>query len=209
MNKYISFFLFAVLFLFSGCSNESSSATVAHTIPVAVIAEAATEATDPPTEPPTDTTSPVLQTYPLNPGMEYYNYAIGLPDHIYNTHGSENGLAGTIYTFDGTVTELEYITAGEYSYPCATVSTDNGHVFIMNMYKSVCEVGGKVLYSDNEDYYVFPSVGETANFLTVYMGYSNVKELPTFILGASADIMDIGEFEDPVAAKLASVLKTS
>jgi hypothetical protein len=138
--------------------------------------------------------------------MAYYEYAAQLPEHIYTTLGSENGLEGTIYRFDGVVTGTDVLNGGGFSYDCATVETDGGSVYILNMYKAVCEKGGKTIYTDNEDYYVFPEIGEPASFLVVYMGFSQVKGLPAFILGASADVLDMGSYSDPVAAQLQDII---
>ena len=209
MKKVITFVItFACIALcLTGCAAKEAEPAPTETVasetvvtkPIEIPTEAPTEA---PTEP-----EPERQVYPLNPGMAYYNYAVELPDHIYTTLGSENGLEGTIYAFDGTVVETDVLNAGGFSYDCATVETDGGNVYILNMYKAVCQKGGKAIYSDNEDYYVYPQIGEPASFLVVYMGFSEVKGLPAFILGASADVLDMGSYADPVADQLQELIK--
>ena len=198
--KKILLFL-CVIFMFAGCGNQTADETTVPTEVILQATEPTIEETEPPTEPELE-----LPVYPLNPGKAYFDYAAELPEHIYTTLGSENGLEGTIYSFDGTVVETDTLNAGGFSYDCATVETNGGNVYILNMYKAVCEKGGKVIYSDNEDYYVFPKIGEPATFLVVYMGFSEVKGLPAFILGASADILDIGSYDDPVAAQLQELI---
>ena len=197
--------ILCLMLVLSGCASTQPEPTTE--VPQTTMAETAptTIPTEAPTEPPTEP-APDLQVYPLNPGIAYFDYAAQLPDHIYTTLGSENGLEGTIYSFDGTVTATDVLKTGGFTYDCATVETDGGSVYILNMYKAVCAKGGKAIYSDNEDYYVFPEIGETATFLTVYMGYSSSKEMPTFILGASADVLDIGEYADPVAEQLEALI---
>lgn len=199
MKKMLLFV--CVIFMLAGCGHQSADET---TVPTEVILQA-TEPTIEETEPPTEP-KPELPVYPLNSGKAYFDYAAELPEHIYTTLGSENGLEGTIYRFDGTVVGNDTFNASGFSYDCATVETDGGNVYILNMYKTVCEKGGKAIYSDNEDYYVFPKIGEPVTFLVVYMGFSEAKGLPAFILGASADILDIGSYDDPVAAQLQELI---
>lgn len=159
--------------------------------------------------------TPTLQVYPLNSEMAYWEFAVSPPDYIYNTLGSENGLGGTIYSFSGTVEAIEPMDAAGVPVEYATVMTDRGPVIVLNMYhgiyeETVAQFGedtAKQMYSANADYYVFPAIGEKANFLTVYDGYSKAKEMPVFHFGASADVFDIIGYDDPVAAALTKQLE--
>lgn len=209
-------FLFCIMsfFLFQGCScNTKAQASVTtEIIDTTVSMTTPTVATTAPTEE-TAPTEP-LQIYPLNVGIEYYNYAVELPEHIYNTLGSENKLEGTIYTMDGTILSIEPMDAAGVDVEYANVQTDNGEIIILNMYngiyqKTVSRYGyttARKMYSDNPDYYIFPSVGEHAVFLVVYEGYSKAENKPVFQLGASADVFKIAERDDPVASALQSKL---
>ena len=144
--------------------------------------------------------------------MAYYEHALNLPEHIYNTTGSENGLAGTIFTFDGIVVTKDIMDAAGVDVEYAKVSTDMGTVLVLNMYAGIYkesmeqygESSVKSLYSDNPNYYVYPEIGEKANFLVVYSGYSQTEEMPVFYLGASSDIFSLLEYEDPVTAAYAA-----
>lgn len=205
MKKFLPFLLCVAVLAFSSCSDNAvpliveSTASVEMTVP---------ETTEAPTEPPPETMEPPLQTYPLNVGKAYCDFAVIPPDHIYNTLSSENGLAGTIYTFDGTVTAIEELSASGFVYPIAKADTDRGPVMIMDMYtavyrSSLTQLGVDAttsLYDDSLAFYQFPEVGETATFITVYMGYSQAESLPIFIYGASPDIFFIGDYIDPVFA---------
>ncbi|MBQ7328824.1 MAG: hypothetical protein IJX01_02835 [Oscillospiraceae bacterium] len=210
MKKLLSLLAFIVVLTFSGCSDEPAPSITEST---ASIETTVLETAETATEPPPETTEPSLQTYPLNVGKAYYDYAVSPPDHIYNTLGSENGLAGTIYTFDGTVTAIEEMTASGFVYPLAKVDTDRGPVMVLDMYSAVYNTSLKRMgerntkshYDDNPAFYQFPNIGEAANFITVYMGYSQAENLPTFIYGASPDIFTIGEYEDPVFAQFEDV----
>ena len=203
MKKLLLTLLFISILLFSSCSiKDAEPTTIAPetTMETTAVTESTTEGTAEATESP-------LQTYPLNVGKAYSDFAIVPPDHIYNTLGSENGLAGTIYTFDGIVTAIEDMKADGFTYPLAVVETDRGPVMILDMYtavynaslKRIGNANTKSLYDDSLAFYHFPEIGETANFIAVYMGYSSAKELPSFIYGASPDIFTIGQYDDPVA----------
>lgn len=156
-----------------------------------------------------------LQTYPLNVGLDYYRAAVSPPDIVYNTLGSENGLAGLICVFEGVVEEVHPLNAAGVPVEYAIVRTDRGLVLILNMYQGVYEETvlrfgketAREIYSDNADYYTFPPIGEKANFLTIYDGYSTAEDMPAFQYGASADVFAIEEFEDPVAKRLETLLK--
>lgn len=151
-----------------------------------------------------------LDVYPLNVGMAYYNYATPIPDIVYNTLGSENGLAGSIYLFDGVVKEIVPLNAAGVPVEYAKIQTDRGMVIVLNMYNGIYnetlkrqgEWTAKHMYSDVADYYVFPQIGKEAKFLCVYTGYSLTHDMPTFELGASADIFALEELPDPVAEEL-------
>lgn len=146
-----------------------------------------------------------LETYPLNVSPEYARLAESIiPDQIYTTSGSENGLPGTIYTFDGTVVDTLQINEDDFNLDEAIVETAGGQVLIMNLYKSsyddtVDEFGlsvAKEAYPDSADGYIFPEIGEKARFIVTYMGYSGAKDMPAFVLGANSAISELYETDD-------------
>lgn len=186
-----------------GAGSEETT-TAATTVPTTVAT------TEPETEPTTvPTTAPVeLMTYPLNQDSTYARLAQSLPDIIYNTYGSENGLGGTIYKFSGTV--VDYFTNGSngWTFENIVVDTGDGTVMITDFYSaiynaSVLEVGPEVTkayYPYDVDNFVLPSVGETANFITVYAGYSMNSEMASFYLGANKSLYEMAGIDDPVVA---------
>ncbi len=213
MRKEIVLFSMVLLAtILTGCSDsETISETTIATVQETTVQTVPAEEIDPATEP---TEAVILEeplpVYPLNVGMAYYNYAQEVPDLVYNTLGSENGLAGTIYTVEGTVTEIVSLAAAGVDMEYAKVETDRGMVLILNSFhgiykETVARYGEKTasnMYSDNPNYYVFPPIGERVQFLVVYSGYSQKEDMPSFDYGASADIFQINEQSDPVAAEL-------
>lgn len=147
----------------------------------------------------------MLETYPLNVSPEYARLAESIiPDQIYTTSGSENGLPGTIYTFHGTVVDTLQINEDDFTLDEAIVETTGGQFLIMNLYKSsyddtVDEFGlsvAKEAYPDSADGYIFPEIGEKARFIVTYMGYSGAKDMPAFVLGANSAISELYETDD-------------
>lgn len=144
-------------------------------------------------------------THPLNADKTYIDLAADLPDHIYNTTGAENGLGGTVYTFSGTVIDYSTLESNGFVFEQITVDTGDGTVLISNHYKAIYNqtlltYGAdltKAYYPYDVNNYVFPDIGETGSFLTVYLGYSAAVEKATFVLGANPSIFEILEFEDP------------
>lgn len=154
--------------------------------------------------------SNLILTYPFNPNSEYADYAVSLPNVIFNTTAAENGLRGTIYAFEGTVTELTSNTevSGEFTYHFenAFVETNGGVVKIVNMFKAqfntavdvVGEEYARMYYTDDVDDYVLPQIGEYARFIVVYDGYSGVHNMPLFVLGASPAVYKACGCDDPL-----------
>ena len=181
------------------------------------------ETTAPPTTQPVETTAPVAATtappettapaelprYPINADATYVSLAQELPDHIYTTTGSENGLAGTVYLFEGTVTGHSSTTADGFMYEQITVETEGGAVMFMNFYKSTYnefllaygEATAKAMCPYSVEDYRFPSDGETAEFLGIYIGFSGVAEMPVFYLGANPLMFEWCEYPDPASTQ--------
>ena len=146
-----------------------------------------------------------LETYPLNVSPEYASLAESIiPDQIYTTSGSENGLPGTIYAFVGTVVDTLQINEDDFTLDEVIVETARGQVLISNLYKSVYddtvdELGlavTKEAYPDSVDGYIFPETGEKARFIVTYWGYSGAKDMPAFVLGANPVISELYETDD-------------
>ncbi len=150
-----------------------------------------------------------IQTYPLNVDSAYADYAVSLPNIIFTTTGEENGLPGNIYVFEGVIERIDICKdeTDVFTFEEAMVKTDGGTVRISNLYKSTYDAfadeygaeAAKQSFEDDVTNYIFPDEDIRARFIVVYMGYSARYECPFFILGASKAVLEMGEFEDPVA----------
>ena len=80
-----------------------------------------------------ETTQPL---YPKNVSEEYISLANELPEIVFSTTGSENGLAGTIYTFEGKILSIDEYNSDVFTFYDAIVETDQGKIQISNIYKS-------------------------------------------------------------------------
>lgn len=155
---------------------------------------------------PPETTAPVeLIRYPLNADSTYANLAQELPAHIYTTTGAENGLGGTVYKFTGTVTEYSTTPMEVSSVEQIFVETEGGQVMVANFYKwlynSACIEFGETLANAAYPYsvadYQLPAVGETAEFIAIYTGYSGAVNMPMFYLGANPALFELEDYPDP------------
>lgn len=146
-----------------------------------------------------------LETYPLNVSPEYVLLADSIPEHIYTTTGSENGLAGTVYAFDGTVVETYQTKDGPFTFENAIVEISGRQVMIGNTYKAIYDatvkqfgvVATKETYHDSVDQFIFPEIGVPSHFIVTYAGYSDVNDMPAFVLGANPAIFEMNEWDDP------------
>lgn len=195
-------FLLSLALLLTACASTTGETTspVAQTQAATAPPAVRVPATAPPeTEPP-------LRHYPKHTNVSYENIAQELPDNIYTTTGSENGLAGTVYTFEGTVTEHFSTDSNGITIEMIRVKTDGGDVILMNYYKTVYNalledyseavVKTQMPYSIKD--FVFPDDGETALFFAIYNGYSDVEKAPVFYYGANDVMFDLLEYPDPV-----------
>lgn len=177
------------------------------------------ETTAPPTTQPVETTAPVAATtappettapaeltrYPLNVDSAYLELAQELPTNIYTTTGEENGLAGTVYIFTGTVVDSLATEIDGTGMEQLIVQTDGGTVMLTNFYKwmynSAYRAYGKSAADREYPYpisdYRLPGVGESGEFLAVYVGYSGTAEVPVFYLGANPALYEVMEVQDP------------
>lgn len=198
--------------------------TLALLLCAALLLTACTAAPTPTTPPtttaaPTETTTPVETTtappettapaelirYPMNMDSAYVDLAQELPDHIYTTTGTENGLVGTVYMFTGTVVDTGTTEVEGTGMELVFVETDGGRVMIANMYKCLYNGAyrsyGKSAADREYPYpvsdYRLPGVGESGEFLCVYVGFSNVEKLPVFYAGANPALFEVMECQDP------------
>lgn len=202
MKRYLAIILVVMILVSLAACGSDSSLTTEETETTSSPSTVAT------TQPET-TAAPELQTYPLNVESAYLDFAVSIPNIIYNTTGEENGLAGNIYIFEGTINKIETYTddSGTYKYEDAQVITDGGVVTVTNIYKTIYqatvseygEAAAQYYYTDDVDNYVFPASQETAQFVAIYAGYSMRSNQPVFYLGASPSLYLIAELEDPVA----------
>lgn len=142
----------------------------------------------------------LLVTYPLNQDEKYANLAKDLPELIYTTGANENGLAGTIYQFQGAVVDTMEISSGDFVFDVAIVDVGGRRVSVVNQFKALynymaatngSEYLDIIYYPLHIEDFVFPEIGETVNFVTIYSGYSDAIEMPMFILGANETLLDI------------------
>ena len=202
-TKLTALLLCAVLLLTACASPPAATTTPTTTAPPETTIPVET------TTAPPETTAPAeLIRYPLNADSAYVNLAQELPAHIYTTTGSENGLAGTVYTFSGTVKEHSSSSSDGFVFEQIVISTDDGDVMLMNYYKALYNYTvknlGEATANANMPYPVadfqFPADGETAEFLGIYIGYSNVAQMPVFYLGANHTLFEALEYPDPAQA---------
>lgn len=164
----------------------------------------------------TTTVQQSLKVYPLNVDREYANYAVSIPQIIYEATAEVNGLVGNIYTFEGVVSKIDTYQDTPSGYECeyAFVEIEDKTVIVINMYaaiyNAVLAVYGKdvtnLIYTDNLDNYILPKEGEVARFITIYNGYSEGKKMPVFYLGASSTFFSMIGYYDPVVSKNAGPL---
>lgn len=202
-RKTLALLLCAALLL-TACTAAPAGTTAPPTTAPVETVPPTTEA--PQTSAPPETTAPaVLNSYPQNIDSAYAELAQELPDHIYTTTGTENGLVGTVYMFTGTVVDTGTTEVEGTGMELVFVETDGGRVMIANMYKCLYNGAyrsyGKSAADREYPYpvsdYRLPGVGESGEFLCIYVGYSNVEKLPVFYAGANPALYEVMEVQDP------------
>ena len=196
MKTKLTAMLLCAVLLLAACSAPPAATTTP------------TTTAPPETTVPVETTAPAeLTRYPLNADSTYVNLAQQLPAHIFTTTGTENGLWGRVYSFEGSVLEHQSFDSDGFIFEIIVVDVDGHPVMITNYYKAmynmmVSELGAAVANSqmpyDVKDY-CFANDGETAKFLCIYDGYSGTAEMPMFILGANPILFELLEYPDPAA----------
>ncbi len=138
------------------------------------------------TEPPQDeSTEPIEpKEYPSGVDYDFSKYRKNIPDAIYTTPASENGLAGKLYQITGTVEKIKKRSG----YDCYIIETEDGDVSVMTGIEAVTtnDLIYKRLYSKQFDsYYQMPEVGEYVTIYAEYMGFSDTLDLPAFKYGGT------------------------
>ena len=139
------------------------------------------------TEPPqTESTEPIKpKEYPSGVDFDFSKYRKTMPDTIYTTPASENGLAGKLYQITGTVDRIKKRFGHD---DCYIIETEGGDVSVMTGIEEVTTNGFicKRLYEDKFDsYYKMPEIGEYVTIYAEYIGFSDILDLPLFTYGGS------------------------
>lgn len=200
-RKTLALLLCAALLL-TACTAAPAGTTAPPTTAPVETVPPTTEA--PQTSAPPATEAPLIR-YPMNMDSAYVDLAQELPDHIYTTTGTENGLVGTVYMFTGTVVDTGTTEVEGTGMELVSVETDGGRVMIANMYKCMYNGAyrsyGKSAADREYPYpvsdYRLPGVGESGEFLCIYVGYSNAAEVPVFYAGANPALFEVMECQDP------------
>ena len=122
-----------------------------------------------------------LPLYPLSTSEEVYSSYSDLPEIIFTTPASENGLGGTIYSFSGKmIGEHEKLDNSYF-----IVETERGNVLMMNIYQSILET----VPTFEEECYTPPEIGTYARFTCIYDGFSGTAEMPCFTYGNDAFLL--------------------
>lgn len=125
-----------------------------------------------------------------------------IPEIIYTTTGSENGLSGNVYYIEGEVVRYE-----KYEFEDKTVEnffvikTDLGEVIVLDLVDYTIDYGQKHHFSkasmeayqnetSHEDFQ-FPEIGQRVRAYCIYAGFSGLFELPITYYGIT-DYSDIG-----------------
>lgn len=128
--------------------------------------------------------------YPTGSTSKYIAEAQPLDEIIFSTTGEENGLIGTIFTFEGEVVGNGEVSGANY----VVVSTEYGDLSVGDMYgylKSqmpesyfdtiILEIGAD---------YSMPQKAENVKITATYAGYSEVLKMPSLYLGANKFIVE-------------------
>jgi SOS response regulatory protein OraA/RecX len=132
-----------------------------------------------------DKSSKNLTVYPITTPAKLLNDVEDIPREIFDTLESENGLGGTIYAFEGTVKDLNYVD--DVDFEVLLVETKYGDVLVANIYKQIANQG---VLAIEEDLYKTPKVNEKVKFVCVYSGYSQTYDLPAFMYGNTEYLVD-------------------
>lgn len=125
-----------------------------------------------------------------------------IPEIIYTTTGSENGLSGNVYYVEGEVVRYEkYELKDKTVEDFFVIKTDFGEVIVLDIVDYTIDYGQKHHYSkaameayqnatSHEDF-CFPEIGQRVRAYCIYAGFSGLFELPIAYYGTT-DYSNIG-----------------
>lgn len=150
-----------------------------------------TPSTDKPDDESQTTDNKNSKLYPLSTEESLYSTYSDIPEIIFSTTGSENGLSGTLYSFSGKMIGKHAKLDSSYF----VVETKFGEIIMMNVYNDI-----KDSMPVDEECYATPEIGEEARFTCIYDGFSGTAEMPAFTYGNDSFLLstytDSNETED-------------
>lgn len=141
-----------------------------------------------------DAASESFNIYPRSSDSKYYDSPELLPDIVYTTSGTENMLGGNVYTLHGTVTEFVEMDMGTNGIAMSgfSVKTELGTVVIHDMIgylDKISTVSADFMRGDDNTDYTMPQIGEEADFICIYNGFSDLYECPYFYFGCDEELV--------------------
>lgn len=139
-----------------------------------------------------DALKEIQPVFPMSSSSVYYLNAEPIPEIIFSTTGGENGLGGMPYRFSGTVTDRFLMDVDGVGVESFCIETEYGALvvndFVGYMYKVYPEYA-PYLYDKDQTDYTYPEVGDTAEFICTYSGWSELYDMPNFYYGADEDVV--------------------
>lgn len=114
------------------------------------------------------------------------------PQTIFETTATENGLAGTLYRFDGTVKEVVSDDESKAGYGYMNLDTEYGEIYIVDLAKAFAEQSqGALGEADIRPFLELPEAGDIISVYAEYAGYSGVLQSPSAYYGGSKYLGDV------------------
>lgn len=128
-----------------------------------------------------------LAFFPAELPVSTFQNAEPMPKIAYTTPAEENGLAGTVCTVTGTVTQ---IIDGEFPY--FVVSTESGDI-AMERFDLAVRASADWDASFDAFYPIFsdPAVGDAGVFLGIYAGYAEAIDMPVLAYGTGDMMVEV------------------
>lgn len=133
--------------------------------------------------------------YPLHFTSSLESYVTEMPNILYNTPASENGLAGNVYSATGIVLDIIPEEETPDGVPLVfSIMTSEAPVYFTVMDPDFVErTTGKDYARDLFDStmdYTLPEIGEYVTIYGIYSGYSSVYDGPMFYFGIDEFVRD-------------------
>lgn len=122
-----------------------------------------------------------FKEYPGDTNIPIDDAQTVLPEKIYSTPASENGLDGIVYIIKGVITDSEEMDGATYF----VIKTDDGNVAVCDMLDYDIEEVESVDTDSLREYFPLPSVGESVIIAAEYIGFSDRIDLAMFVYGGS------------------------